>query len=278
VASLDRASAREVVRAECIDLRVPLNTNTACHLGAQGNASVLVWGDSYAHAMLPAFDAAFKHLGIAAWFVAESGCPPIPAASVSFQGRDNWRCRESNDKVVRFIVAQLGLRQIVLAAAWDSYANESSGYKLSVSSAVNSATSLKQGIEALALQLHSTAVPHSLIVVGQVPTFEWSVPKKMLRAELKSELMLPLKRATWIEKIATSREVFQQLTHSEHISFVDSVEWFCITGNCRFANDEGQPLYWDAGHINAEGSRFVAPMLEGAFRSLIGDKKDLGNK
>lgn len=277
VVALDRASVREVVRTECIDLRVPLDTNTACHIGAHGNATVLVWGDSYAHAMLPAFDTAFKRLGIAAWFVAESGCPPMPAARVSYKGRYNWRCRDSNDKVVNFIGAQLGLRQVVLAAAWDSYGNESSGYKVSVGSEMNNAMSLKQGIETLSLQLQSTRAL-SLIVVGQVPTFDWSVPQKMLRAEIKSETVQPMTRTAWLEKSSTSREVFQQLINSKAISFVDSAEWFCTTGNCQYANAEGQPLYWDQGHINAEGARFVMPMLEGSIHSLIGDAKDLGNK
>jgi hypothetical protein len=279
VAALDRARVREVVRPECIDLRVPLNAKTACRIGATGDPSVLVWGDSYAHAMLPAFDAAFKNLGLAAWFAAESGCTPLPATRISFRGRDNWRCREFNDKVVNFVAAQPALNQMVLAAAWDSYANESSGYELRAGSTGDSATSLKQGIESLAKQLHANGVTRNLIVVSQVPTFGWGVPHKMLIRELKGETIPPLMREDWLKKSVVSRDIFEQLSISRHINFlIDSSEWFCATGTCRYASNNDQPLYWDGGHINAEGARFIAPMLEVAFREHIIGSKELQRK
>ena len=276
VAALDRASAREVVRTECIDLRVPLDANTVCRIGATGGPpTMLIWGDSYAHAMLPAFDAAFRRMGVAAWFAAESGCPPLPAASVSFQGRDNWRCREFNDKMVKFVGAQAGLRQVVLAAAWDGYANAASGYKLRVIGTGDSATSLKQGIEVLAQQLRASGVNRDLIVVGQVPSFGWSVPHKMLLRQLNGELIEPLKRSEWREKSAVSREIFQSLAaSSSQLIFIESAEWFCASGACRYASDQGQPLYWDGGHINAQGNRFIAPLLERALRPLIDNSKN----
>ena len=275
VVALDLARTREIVRSECIDLRVPLNANTVCRIGAQGNPTVLVWGDSYSHAMLTSFDNAFKRMGVAAWFAAESGCPPLPAARVSFQGRDNWRCREFNDKVVNFISAQSGLNQVVVAAAWDGYVNESSGYKLRVSSVNDSATSLKQGIEALAQQLQASGATRNLIVIGQVPTYGWSVPYQMLLGELKGESIAPLTREDWLEKSAVSRDIFERLTNTQLITFVSSAEWFCNTGICRYASEKGQPFYWDGGHINAEGAQFITPMLEDAFLSLIRNSTDI---
>lgn len=273
VVLLDRARVREVVRSECIDLRVPLNTKTICRIGAQGAPTVLVWGDSYAHAMLPGFEAAFKRLGVAAWFAAESGCPPLPVASVSFRGRDNWRCREFNDKVVNFVGSQAGLRHVVLAAAWDAYADESGGYKLRVDRAKDSATSFEKSIESLVQQLQVPTF-RDLIVVGQVPTFDWSVPYKMLLAETNGEPIMPLKREDWLKKSAKSREIFERQTNSQHITFVSSVEWFCYTGTCRYASDRGRPMYWDAGHINAEGNNFITPRLEETFRLVIHSATD----
>lgn len=269
VVALDRARMREVVRGECIDLRVSLDTKSVCHIGRTGDPTVVVWGDSYAHAMLPAFDAAFKQIGVSAWFAAESGCPPLPTARISYQGRDNWRCREFNDKMVKFLEAQPGVNQVVLTAAWDSYDKETSGYQLRVSGADDSATSLKQGIEELAHQLQTNGEGPSLIVVGQVPAYDWNVPQKMLLRQLKYEPITPLKRTDWREKSAASRGIFKQFASASHISFIESAEWFCVTGICRYATDQGKPLYWDSGHINAEGVRFMTPMLESALRSPL---------
>jgi peptidoglycan/LPS O-acetylase OafA/YrhL len=267
VAALDRARTRELVRSECINLRVPLNANTVCRIGATDGPTVLVWGDSYAHAMLPAFDAAFKRMGVAAWFAAETGCPPLPTARVSFQGRDNWRCREFNHKMVNFVGTQPLLNQVVLAAAWDSYTNEASGYQLRVNGAGDSATALKQSLEVLLQQLGVNGENRSLIVVGQVPTYGWSVPYKMLLSQLKGEPIAPLKRVDWREKSVVSRSLFEQLAGAQRITFIESADWFCATGACRYATDQDQPLYWDSGHINPEGARFITPMLESGLRS-----------
>lgn len=279
VAALDHARVRQVVRSECIDYRVPLNAKTLCRIGAQGEPTILVWGDSHAHAMLPALDTAFKRLGVAAWFAAESGCAPLPATRISFAGRDNWRCREFNDKVVRLLSIEQGLSQVVLVAAWDAYSNELSGYKLRAGGTGDSAASLKQGIESLAQQLHANGATPDLIVVSQIPSFEWSVPHKMLLRELKGEPISPLTVQEWHKRSAVSRDIFRQLTISQHISsLVDSSEWFCNTGACRYASNNGLPLYWDGGHINAEGANFIAPLLESTFGELIHGHIESGRK
>ena len=270
VAALDHARVRQVVRSECIDYRVPLNSKTLCRIGAPGEPTLLVWGDSHAHAMLPAFDVAFKRLGVAAWFAAESGCAPLPGTRISFGGRDNWRCREFNDKVIGFLSIRRGLSQVVLVAAWDAYSNELSGYKLRAGSMGDSAESLKQGMESLAQQLHANGGNTDLIVVSQVPSLEWSAPHKMLLRELKGEPISSPTIQEWHKRSAISRDIFKQLTISEHIIFlVDPSEWFCTTGDCRYSDNDDRPLYWDGGHINAEGAKFITPFLESTFGELI---------
>lgn len=269
VVNLDRARTREVVRPECIDIRVPLSTDTVCGIGAPGTPTVLVWGDSFAHAMLPAFDAAFAKMGVAALFAAESGCPPLPSARVSFQGRDNWRCREFNEKMVRFAEAQRGVEQVMLAAAWDSYANEHSGYRLRVSGQADSSSSLAQALETLAQELQTMHGIPQLIVFGQVPNYTWSVPHKMLLNKLNGEQITHVTLEDWRTKSAATQVIFEKLTKTKQMIFVDSAGWFCASGACRFASDEGLPLYWDGGHLNMNGARFITPKLEETFRLLL---------
>jgi len=54
-----------------------------------------------------------------------------------------------------------------LVAAWDSYANEASGYELRIGIAGNSAMSMKPDIEKLAQQLYDTRESRESILVGQ---------------------------------------------------------------------------------------------------------------
>lgn len=269
VVALDRARTREVMRGECIDLRGPLDTNTVCRIGATGAPTILVWGDSYAHAMLPAFDATLRQMGLAAWFAAESGCPPLPGTSVSFRGQDNWRCREFNTKMVDFVGAQPALTHIVLAAAWDAYVTESSGYKLRMGLRGTSANSLKQSIDALTQQMHTNGAVRQLIVLGQVPTYDWSVPLKMALSQIRGDLIIPLTRDDWYAKSSVSRAVFEEFASARQIVFVESANWFCASGICRYTNEQGQPLYWDHGHVNGVGAQFIEPMLQRELLSKI---------
>jgi peptidoglycan/LPS O-acetylase OafA/YrhL len=270
VVMLDRAKARDVVRPECIDIRVPLNAQTLCRIGAAGEPNVLVLGDSFAHAIILGFDLAFKHLGIAAWFAAESGCAPLPATRISFGGRDNWRCREFNNKVMKALSEQSGISYLVLTAAWETYSNDASGYKLRTSNSDDAAISLKQGIESFAENLHGKTARQKLIVVSQVPSYEWPVPQKMLRRELKGEQIEPLTLQEWSERSKVSLRIFEQLKNSGQIDvFVDAAAWFCWTGTCRYASDDSRPYYWDGGHVNTDGARFIAPKIESTFRGLF---------
>ena len=150
--------------------------------------------------MLPAFDLALRQIGVAAWFASESGCPPLPATTIFFKGRDNWRCREFNTKMLEFLSAQSSINYIVLTAAWDAYVEESSGYVLRGRNAEGSVTAMKDSLAALTSQLRASGVVREIIVVGQVPTYGWSVPLKMAANRARGEAINPLTRDEWQEK------------------------------------------------------------------------------
>ena len=278
IVSLDRSRVREVVRPECIDYRIPLNDKTLCRIGALNEPTILILGDSFAHAILLGFDLAFKKLGVTAWFAAESGCAPLPGTRISFNGRDNWRCRELNEKITNFLSEQSSLKYVILVAAWDAYSSDSFGYKLRFGTESDASVSLKMGMESFAQQLHSTLKIPNIIVVSQVPSYDWSVPQKMLLKELKGETIPILKVQDWHDRTSISRKIFEQLHKSNSIDLnVDSAEWFCSSGTCQFASDDNQPFYWDGGHINKNGALFIAPIIEVVFRELIKPPKTLGN-
>ena len=50
---------------------------------------------------------------------------------------------------------------------------------------------------------------------------------------------------------------------------IDPTEWFCASGTCVFADARAEPYYWDNGHLNANGRRFITPALEQALRVAL---------
>src|SRR5690606_24234591 len=115
-------------------------------------------------AMLPALDTALRNLDVAAIFVAESGCPPLPGAVVSFQGRENWRCRRFNRDVLQLLADSPRFEEVVLVAAWNSYAVENQGYKLRAAASDTSADSMRRGLTQLTRELkQGTAIQRIII-------------------------------------------------------------------------------------------------------------------
>lgn len=269
IVALDQARARDVLRAECIDYLRGIDVNSACKLGASGRATVLVWGDSYAHAMLPAFDAALKDMNLSGLFVAESGCPPLPSATVSFKGRDNWRCREFNQQVLKLLSTTKSIDTVLLSGAWDAYTVEKSGYALRVKSRFSSEESLEQGVEDLVTTLRRTSAVKQVVFVGQVPSYDWNVPCRMLLDRLNNRPSSSMTQSAWLSRSAASRGAISTIVRSGSISFIDSSEYFCSTGVCRYADETGQPFYWDNGHINQRGANYMAPALEISLRSIL---------
>ncbi|MBB6599042.1 acyltransferase [Luteimonas sp. MC1825] len=272
VVTLDRARARQAFRTECIDYRPRVEAVSACKIGAAGVPTLLVWGDSYAHAMLPALDTALKNLGVAALFVAESGCPPLPQAVVSWKGRENWRCQQFNRDVMRLLTDSHRLEHLVLAAAWNAYAAEDQGYKLRVAGSDTSEDSLKRGLVELTYDLGEQTAVERIVFIGQVPSYEWSIPTRMLDANRWDVALGSLTREAWRAKSEASHAAVRGLVGSGAFQFIDPSEWFCRSGVCQYADQANLPFYWDHGHINSRGSAFILPQLEQGLRKVLADQ------
>lgn len=268
VVLLDQLRVTRPLRRECIRLRGVIDANTACHLGAATPPRLLIWGDSFAHALLPAFDDSLRELGKSAWFVAEAGCPPIPSARVAFKGQDNWRCREFNSKIVEFLESDPGIRVVLLAAAWDSYLAPDQAYVLAYDDGVSGADALGLGLDQLLTTVSQLRPPPQVVVLGQVPTYRESVPLAMAQHRIRGASLPNLTADDWNARSSASRSLFQTVAADGGIEFVDPVPWFCNAATCTYATGSTEPLYRDGGHLSSHGVRFVRPHVRETIRGM----------
>ncbi|ULQ46703.1 acyltransferase [Flagellatimonas centrodinii] len=264
VVALDRERARVSHRDECLNRRGEISVETACHVGAEGPATVLVWGDSYAHAMMPALDVAFRELGLSGAFVGRSGCPPLLGVSVSLRGRANWKCVAFNKDVMAALSSVDRIDTVVVAAAWNQYVDPKTGYILSLESGAKG-----DPLEVSAASLKQALAGTRVVVIEQVPVYPWGVPYRMAIAAMKGDAMPISPYSVHREASRKPRAVFSALAGDDGFGVVSPESWFCVETRCNYADEHGRPYYFDHGHLNRRGAAFIAPWLTRDLRVAL---------
>src|SRR5690606_37848953 len=85
----------------CADIDPLIDSpDNPCLLGAKGvRPTMLVWGDSHAIAIAPAFDNLLRRQGLSAVLAVNTTCPPL----ADFEGPSNPTCRHFNARVLEWL-------------------------------------------------------------------------------------------------------------------------------------------------------------------------------
>ena len=268
IAAMDTDAQADLYRPECRHLWPDDATRGGCRIGADGPATVLYWGDSYAHAMLESVHTALANRGVAGVFIERNGCPPLPGTTVSFRGRVDDACSTFNARVVEWLAGNRDVRTVILAGAWVAY-TEVGSYQLSGGSAT--------GVEALSASLNRLVSGAAglegrrWIVLGQVPTYPGRVPRLVARARMGFGDPPVLSQQDWS---AREEDVVRAIRAAESgglVHYVDLAAHMCESGTCSHTSVDG-PLYKDHGHLNETGSRFLAPFIESSLHRAMSDR------
>jgi peptidoglycan/LPS O-acetylase OafA/YrhL len=269
VVALDAERTRVPYREECMNLRGPIEISSACRLGAAGNPTVLVWGDSYAHAMMPAFQSALGELGVSGVFLGRSGCPPVPTSTMSRFGRENWKCSIFNSDVLTALSEDCHIDTVVIVAAWNHYVDPETGYAISPN-AGELGDPLTISLAHLERTLARNPKIQRIVIVGQVPSYPWGIPYRMAVAAMRSEVMPVIPYSTHAKASEKPRAAFKALDGRLVTRVINQEAWFCNDAVCNYADSSGRPYYFDHGHINQRGADFVAPSLTKELRAILG--------
>jgi peptidoglycan/LPS O-acetylase OafA/YrhL len=223
-----------------------------CSFGPQDNDSprALVWGDSHAMALLPAYQqlAISHHLRL--YFAIRSSCRPLldPTTGATDDAA-RAGCAQFNAAVAQAVL-RLHPDLLILNAHW-------------VGTDADFSRGLRETLRATAA--HDRAV----CVVLDVPTFKYDVPTALGVARQRgiSEDFLELPRAEALRQYGGAESDVRVLQRQGVLSFVDPKHLLCAGDSCKFESG-GNLLYWDADHLSWAGAQFVAPVLEGCFREL----------
>jgi peptidoglycan/LPS O-acetylase OafA/YrhL len=247
----------------------------ACRLGlAGGEPSFVVWGDSHADALMPAFDQLARRHRVSGLYLGRIGCPPL--LGVDRPGTD-FHCRSFNEAARRAIKVS-GARTVVLVARWAHFSSDPLyGREPRVRVVISDSGSESAGAQGndrvlmrgLERTLQSLSAYRVFIVAG-IPEVGYEVPGVLARIrhldrafDIRPEAMAYAARQRSVESMLEaerSRFPFTLLRPSRRLC------------DSRFCEVEagGKPLYSDSHHLSVHGAALVAEELETALAKIDG--------
>jgi peptidoglycan/LPS O-acetylase OafA/YrhL len=261
-ADVPRNWVREV--RGCDDLALgTIASGGLCSFGPQTQAAptALVWGDSHAIALLPAYRQLASSYGTRVYFAVKRGCLPLlGVTNGNLFDHARRSCDEFNGAVVKAI-ERLNPRLVILNGQWSDKDEDLVPDRNLVPPSGTS--TFRFALERTVKQI---GVQHSICAVLDVPTFKYDVPRALVMARLhgRSSDSLLLSRAEALRQFAASERDIRMLQQEHLLMAVDPKDVLCRSGWCAFRSN-GNVLYGDSNHLSTDGALLVAGALDGCF-------------
>ncbi len=238
-----------------------------CSYGPQTEAAprALVWGDSHAMALLPAYKQLASSHDVRVYFAVKGGCWPLPGVmNRIFPSRSKEACEEFNNAVVDAI-ERLDPRLVILNAHWaDKDEN------LVFDSGIAPPPGTSNFRFALQQTMKRIGTRRSVCVVLDVPTFKYDVPRSLLAAHLRgiSSDFLRLSRQEALQQLAGPERDIGMLQQEHLLTVADPKDVLCRSGWCAYRLN-GSALYSDLDHLSVEGALSVVSAIDGCFHGAF---------
>jgi peptidoglycan/LPS O-acetylase OafA/YrhL len=250
-----------------------------CVVGAPGEPSVMVMGDSHALVLRPIADWAGKAENKAAVVLGLTTCPPLLGVDVAYFRRSV--CARSNDEILAWLKApQNPIAGAVLAARWSVYNGQDTPARDAVLPSLfwrdakgrgtDFATMAGEGLSDFVAALRPNT---RVLLVGPVPELKVPIEDCLYRAQLTGQPKdsCAIKRAD-VER--RHRETWQMLrgvaAKFASIRLIDPAEALCDRETCWPFDAKGL-RYVDKDHLSVHGTELLYARFEQDFRWVYGD-------
>lgn len=239
--------------------------------------ALLLWGDSHAYAILPAFqDLAIEH-GVELWY--SRACLFQADAVLDSAADDN--CSLTRDETLAWIGSH-DPNGVVMALRWTSAVEQrltdSEEY---FESGLRSPDAIKsnrvrflQDTEYAVRKTADKDIPFWF--VRQVPEYRFYVPRKLYMATVTRHNVedIGLDRTSHDERGRYTASVLQGLAmDTAHV--IDPASVLCNETRCRVERD-GRALYHDDDHLTVFGAKLLKPIIEPVFTAITANSNPEG--
>ena len=254
--------------AKCVNRSIDaVARGELCSLGPQDDAAprALLWGDSHAMALLPAYRQLAAAHGVRLYLALKAGCRPLVGmTNTSYDPGWQVACLAFNDAVAKAIDT-LKPRVVVLNAHWIDADADLGPVPKPASEAAES--NFGRGLDQTLRVVRDARA--STCVVLDVPVFKYDLPYALDMASFRgiSVDFLKLSRTEALAQFGGPERDFHLLEQRGMLTTVDPKELLCRGDWCAYEAD-GELLYADWDHLSARGAQFVASAVDGCLRDI----------
>jgi len=252
----------DLVRCTTLSLG-QIRTARVCHFDPPeaAGASVLLWGDSHALSVLPAFKdlSARRHMTL--YFVVKSSCwPVLSSLDRAREAHAQAACTAFNSAVVD-LVRVIKPALVILGGRWNDQ-NFAAAPGLEVPDGEFAFTAaMRQTVRVLA-----DAGGGAVCVVLDVPQLKYPVSHALLIAQRRGipDDFLTVARGDALAPIQRMEGEVRALAQAGVLRFADPKAALCPGPSCLY-KAAGRSLYFDGDHLSSAGAAYSAKALEACF-------------
>lgn len=250
----------------CVNLPVEkIAAADLCSYGPQTDAApkVLVWGDSHAMALLPAYEQWANARQLRIYFAVKPACKPLIGVANSADTIERQAgCMRFNTAAL-LAIEKLSPKLVILNAHWigvdDLILSDD------IPGSARGKSNFRRSLEYTLQALHSEV--RTVCAVLDVPIFPYSVPYAvgMARRRGISEEFLTVRRPQAEAQFVLPERDFSELHQRGELQTTDLKDALCRGAVCLYEFHD-ELLYADRNHLSVAGARFVSGALAGCFR------------
>lgn len=257
---------RNPERRECLTKGLKrASSEDLCPLGVKKNGQTpifLMWGDSHADALMPAFQLMAHKNGVFGEFSGLSACTPLLGVT-RFLRQSPEDCKQTNEKTMAYIEKK-SVKNVVLVSRWATNGVQLDGETGRPSK--NDIRVFAAGLDQLLDRLHKSGT--KIWVVKKIPIANFNIPFRLARLEMlgQDSSKLHIDYDDYVKYVTPFNQVLDEMMKKYDIHIIDLAESLCSekSKTCKVQID-GHPLYADHHHLTRFGAEYLAPELQPLF-------------
>ncbi len=273
VASQEQDAKSSLFNSPCLAWKETIPPAEGCLLGSTNTAlpyNIVLWGDSHAAHLAPAFVGIGVHLGLMSRQITKAGCPPLLGIRFLPVSRMTIDCPAFNDSAIKALLGNQRVRVIVLAARWIHLADGTGARPIS-GEYQNKNESRQIFIAALHRTIETIVESgREVIIVGQVPSPEFNPITCVARARFNHWdespcLSMPAKASAEGEALV-NQALNAAIGTTPSVRVIHPFDVLCSKQTCQLVSN-GRPLFWDETHLSDAGARLIGGSIEESISS-----------
>jgi peptidoglycan/LPS O-acetylase OafA/YrhL len=231
----------------------------------------IVWGDSHAEALMPAFQMLAKTKNEYGVFASASACPPLLDVVRTDNPTHSQQCEKFNDLMIKYI-REHSIPNVVLVSRWGIVGVH---YKEETENHQNTDDQSKIFEYGLESTLKNIRESHAKIwLMDRVPVTDYEIPSALGRFAMfgkpTSELEIDFEK--YQEYANEFNVILEKMKPKYDFVVLHPSSMLCSKERqkCK-VEDDGKSLYRDHQHLSSYGARYVSPVFQPLFDSMTHD-------